>query len=276
MKRLQRAALSLCLAAIPGLVCATTTPSEPASVMFLGVFHFANPGADKVKTDVIDVMTAENQAYLEALATRLASFHPTDVLIECDPSEQGAYDRAFKDFRAGEFELTANENYQIGFRVAKLAGIDGVTCFNEDKIEWDAGPMFDYIAKNEPQTQARVEALFKSLTDSTQREQSTLTLPRLLSLANDPDRDRANKDLYLRTNGVGPAGNFVGADAAASWWHRNFRMYANVQRAAGPGDHVLVVAGQGHTAIMKDLLASDSQRQAEDVRGYLDAGDGSK
>ena len=38
-----------------------------SSVMLLGVFHFANPGLDKVKTDQFNVMTEENQIYLEEL-----------------------------------------------------------------------------------------------------------------------------------------------------------------------------------------------------------------
>ena len=36
---------------------------EPAEVMLFGVFHFANPGHDVVKTEQINVMTEENQAY---------------------------------------------------------------------------------------------------------------------------------------------------------------------------------------------------------------------
>lgn len=46
-------------------------------------------------------------------------------------------------------------------------------------------------------------------------------------------------------------------------------MYANVQKAAGPGHRVLVVARVGHTAILKDLLATDGQRQSDDVNRYL-------
>ncbi len=46
-------------------------------------------------------------------------------------------------------------------------------------------------------------------------------------------------------------------------------MYANVQKAAAPGHRVLVVAGAGHTEILKDLLAIDCQRQSEDVTSYL-------
>jgi hypothetical protein len=33
---------------------------------------------------------------------------------------------------------------------------------------------------------------------------------------------------------------------------------------------VLAVAGQGHTAILKDLLADDDQRRAKDVRAYIE------
>ncbi|MBC7657178.1 MAG: hypothetical protein H7147_08395 [Frankiaceae bacterium] len=35
----------------------------------------------------------------------------------------------------------------------------------------------------------------------------------------------------------------------------------------------LAQAGQGHTAILKDLLAADDRRAAEDVRTYLSAGE---
>ncbi len=75
--------------------------------------------------------------------------------------------------------------------------------------------------------------------------------------------------LNIVTNPVGDQNNFVGADASASWWHRNFRMYAHVQRYARPGERVLVIGGQGHTAILRQLLADDPDREAVDVRPFL-------
>jgi hypothetical protein len=243
----------------------------PAEVMLLGVFHFANPGKDMVKTRVVDVMAPANQAWLDAFAARLVAFKPTDVLVECSPADQGKYAQQFQDYAVGKFELPANENYQIGFRVAKRAGLPGVTCFDEDKVGWDAEPMFDYMAKHEPARKQALEATFQSIGEQMDAEQSTLSLAQLLALTNDPARDALNKGIYLRTNDVDAGGSFVGADAASSWWHRNFRMYANVQKAAAPGHRVLVVAGQGHTAVMKELLADDDQRHARDVRSYLEA-----
>ena len=263
-----RALLAAGLALLVAVAAAAAPP--PAKVMFIGTFHFANPGRDMVKSGVIDVMTERNQAYLDALAARLAAFAPTDVLVECSPAKQGEYDAKFKDYLAGSFALPSNENYQLGFRVAKLAGIAGVTCFDEDTVGWNAQPMFEYIDKHAPRTKQSLEALYASLSADSERDQSTLSLPQLLRLHNDPARDSFNKGLYLRTNDVDAGGGFAGADASASWWHRNFRMYANVQKAAAPGRRVIAVAGQGHAAILKDLLADDPLRQAESVGGYLE------
>lgn len=114
-----------------------------------------------------------------------------------------------------------------------------------------------------------MDAVFAALSAREAREQATLPLSELLRLANSPERDRENKDLYIATNAADAGGGFVGADASASWWHRNFRMYANVQKAAAPGRRVLVIGGAGHTAILQDLLAIDRQRKAEPVAPYL-------
>jgi len=267
-----RATLAILLLWLSGLAAAAPPAVEPAKVMLMGMFHFANPGRDMVKSRVIDVMAPSNQTYLDGLAARLATFRPTDVLVECSPANQGKYDQKFRDYVAGRFELPSGENYQIGFRMAKLAGLSGVTCFDEDVIGWDAQPMFDYMDKHQPRTRQELEALYKTLSATADKEQSTLPLAQLLHLASDPARDAFNKGLYLRTNEVDAGGGFAGADASASWWHRNFRMYANIQKAAAPGRRVVALAGQGHTAILKDLLAVDDRRKSEDVRGYLDAG----
>jgi len=203
------------------------------------------------------------------LATRIAAFRPTDVLVECEPSAQAKQDAAYAAWRDGTAALEVDETQQIGFRVAQAAGLDGVTCFDEGNVHWNGGPLFEYVGAHLPAQKIAMDAVFEALSERTSREQTTLPLHELLRLTNDPERDRENKDLYLFTNAIDAGGSFVGADASASWWHRNFRMYANVQKAATPGRRVLVIAGAGHTAILKDLLAIDGARAAEDVTGYL-------
>jgi hypothetical protein len=237
--------------------------------MLMGVFHFGNPGQDLVKTNQINVMTPENQRYLELLSDRINQFMPTAVMLEFDPANgeiiQAEYDQYLKDC----FNLPSNEIYQIGFRVAKRSKLATVYGFDEQAIEWNAQPLFDYMDAHDPKTKSKFNALIEQIAKDTEQAHATLSLSELLIDANKEERDVFNKYLYLCTNHIGAGDHFEGADAAASWWHRNFRMYANIQKFAAPGEKVLVIGGQGHTAILKDLLKLDLDREAVDVMQYF-------
>jgi len=248
---------------------ATAEQQPPAQVMLFGVFHFANPGRDLVKTNQINVMTNENQAYLEALSAEISKFNPTIVLLEFEPEREPEMQERFRQYVDGTYDLPSNEVYQLGFRVAALSDADTVHGFDDTDIPWKAQPLFDYLESNDTETGARLSALIEELTRDSQEAQTRLSLRELLVRTNDADRDALNRATYLLTNHVGDNGNFVGADATASWWHRNFRMYALVQRHAQPGERVLVIGGQGHIAILRQLLADDRDREAVDVRPYL-------
>lgn len=256
-------------ALMSGPLNATAEDRAQAEVMIFGVFHFSNPGLDVVKTDQVNVMTEQNQEYLHALAERLAAFRPTAVLVEEDPNKQAALDENYRLYLADSFELPSNETYQLGFRVAKMAGLQSVLAFDEREIHWNAEALFAYLPGNEPETQAKMNSLIQEVTAESQRAHATKSLAELLMMSNELEKDQLNKYLYLLTNPVGAGENFVGADAAASWWHRNFRMYPNIQKQAQPGERVLVIAGQGHTAILKDLLELDRDRIAVDVRPFI-------
>jgi hypothetical protein len=46
-------------------------------------------------------------------------------------------------------------------------------------------------------------------------------------------------------------------------------MYANIQQAAKPGERIIVIGGSGHTAILKQLLATDQRLVAIEVNKYF-------
>lgn len=250
--------------------CASAGAEQPpAEVMLFGVFHFANPGLDLVKSGQINVMTEENQAYLESLSAELGKFNPTAVLLEFDPEMEPEIQERYRQYLDGDYELPSNEVYQLGFRIAALSDAETINSYDERKVQWQAEPLFEYMNEDDAETKGRMDALIEELTRDEQIAQETLSLRELLLRSNDLDRDAQNRGIYLMTNHVGDSDNFTGADAAASWWHRNFRMYARVQRHALPGERVLVIGGQGHIAILRQLLADDHDRVAVDVRPYL-------
>lgn len=259
----------LCITVLLTIAFNVHGANRPAEVMLFGVFHFSNPGRDLVRVDQVDVSMPRNQAYLSELAKRLCDFRPTAILLEFDRTREPEMRKQFDDYLLGKIELGINENYQIGFRVAKACGVGKIYGFDESEIGWNAEPLFDYLAKSAPERLEAFNAEIARTQVADATAHRTLTLGQLLMRANSPEQDRINKDLYLFTNAAGAGLSFEGADATARWWHRNIRMYANIQRYATSGQRVLVVAGSGHMAILRDFLKIDRRIAARDVRKYL-------
>lgn len=236
--------------------------------MLLGLFHFDNPGLDAVKYTPLDVTQPAPQAYLANLAERLARFAPTKVILEYPDSSDATINGRYSDFREGRFELPRNEIYQIGFRVARLARLGRVHGFDVQAPAAEE-KLWGYL-EQVPDDNAKLMALIEAESRRLQQMHQARTLGDILAASNTDEEDRRNKGFYMLLNPVGAhQGLFHGADASANWWHRNLRMYAVIQRHAAPGERVLVVAGSGHTAILRELLRADSERQEEPVLGYL-------
>lgn len=244
--------------------------ADKPKVMLFGTFHFENPGLDVVKMNVINVMTDENQQYLQDFSEKVArEFKPTKVLIECSRKIQAKISDRYKNYLAGKYQLPANETYQIGFRLAKLANIKHLICYDENEIHWNAQGLMENMPKLSPDTEKKAAALMEKMGKEATHMHATKSLKEVLQFNNTKSEDDNNKYLYIMTNHVGAGDQFYGADASASWWHRNFRMYANIQAAATEGERVFVIGGQGHTAILRDFLAVDLDRQAVDVMPLL-------
>lgn len=240
-----------------------------AQVMLFGVFHFANPGHDFVKEKVIDVSTAKNQQYLENLTAKFAKQSPTHVMLECDPALQEKYDRQFHSYLSGEHNLTISEGQQLGFRIAAKAGLAGIICYDETNVHFKGERLMEYLRTVSPERKKLYDEKIQKIGELANYQYQTFSLGRLLKQRNSPSEDRENMNLYLMVNDLEAGEEFVGADASASWWHRNFRMYANIQAVAQPGTKVIAIAGSGHTAILRTLLATDLAREAWDVNEYL-------
>ena len=240
----------------------------PAKVLLLGLFHFDNPGLDAVKYRPRDVMQPAEQAYLVALSERLARFAPTRVLLEYPAKSDVTVNQRYADYLAGNPELRKNEIYQIGFRVARLAGHARVHGFDVQAPPFQAA-LWGYLPK-EPAAERKLAAMIATESERLEALHRSLSLKDLLAQSNSSREDQHNKGFYMTLNDVAAEeGLFHGADAAANWWHRNLRMYALVQTHARPGERVLVIAGSGHVAILRDMLRADSARMEEDVQPYF-------
>jgi Family of unknown function (DUF5694) len=72
---------------------------------------------------------------------------------------------------------------------------------------------------------------------------------------------RLNDASYTYLSRIGDDGDYVGADLVAAWHQRNLRMFARLSRLSGPGERILVLYGQGHAYLLRELI-----RQAPDMK----------
>lgn len=253
---------------LPTSISTEQARKSGAQILLLSTFHFANPSLDVVKHSVCDVLSKESQSYIEELSTKVSQFRPTHVLLEYDIVEDVDVNAKYAKYLNSEFSLEKSEVDQLGFRIAKLSGLSRVESFDDRKTPWLAKNLFDDL-KNEPQVEQRFNNAVKEFTDIEVQMHSTDSLRDILRQYNNPQYENLNKSLYLITNVVGVNNSFSGADASASWWHRNFRMLARIQKFASTGQRVLVIGGQGHIAVIKDLLRYDLSVNVMDVHRYL-------
>lgn len=248
---------------------AYVSASEPAQVMLIGTFHFSNPGQDTVKVKDVNIFDEESQLYLQAFSQRLAAYKPTRVLLEYNPENEELMNQRYRDYLDGKYELGTNEIYQLGFRIAKAAGLKRVQSFDHRELNWQAEPMMAYAKKHNSPEMVVFDEKIADLTKGEDKARASMGLRELLIRSNDPEQDRLNMDLYLATNSIGAGDGYSGADATASWWQRNFRMYANIQQVAKPGERIIAIGGSGHTAILKQLLEVDGRLVEVEVDGYF-------
>lgn len=247
----------------------TAHATEPAKVMLIGTFHFKNPGLDTVKVKDIDIFDETSQLYLQQFAKQLAEFKPTLILLEFNPANDELINQRYVDYLAGTYELGANEIYQLGFRIADQAGLQSVQSFDHRELEWQADAMFEYAKLNDSAEMKTFNEIIEHHTKGEEQARATKSLRELLMRSNDDQRDLLNMDLYLATNAIGAGDGYSGADSSASWWHRNFRMYANIQKVAKPRERIIAIGGSGHMAILKQLLTIDQRLSEEKVDGYF-------
>ncbi|MBA2248236.1 MAG: hypothetical protein H0W23_08910 [Chloroflexia bacterium] len=175
----------------------------------------------------------------------------------------------------GEFELTANERHQVGFRLAAKLGHDrvfGIDWHDSDRqIGWDSAIAFaqehgqqnliSFFAEQNPSTE--VEAIGpERIRRSTVREQ--------LLDSSDPDLLANGHRIYMDMAQIGEADNYVGADVILRWYERNMKIFVNLSRIiSSPEDRVVVVIGAGHVPLLSHFIKASGRYTLESPVTYL-------
>ena len=240
-------------------------PNERAKVLVVGTFHFDYPGLDAHKTlddDKIDVLKEPKKSEVTQLVNYIKKFKPNKIAIEAFESWNAT--EKLKQFKAGAFRDQRDERYQLAMRIANEMDLDTLYAI-------DAGNMSEDLEKIDS---SYTKALFKDFdfkSDDPYNQyifdwigQEEKLIPKVNLL--DYFKHINSKVSHQYGYGAYLVGDFKldherGADILASWWYnRNLRIFRKLQEITeGPNDRILVIFGNGHAAILRQLLEASPE-----------------
>lgn len=249
-----------------------------AEVLLLGTFHFKDAGLDSYKPEVdVDILSPGRQAelgeVLDALATR---FSPTKIAIETDGDwARRIVDSEYPAWLEDNFELKANEVYQMGFRLGRRLDHPRLYPVDADGRRYPDLPE-DMEAYAESKGQSRLldsewDERYTALYRHDDLAKADHALAETFLAMNAPDRLMVGHGHYLLGRmALGDEGEYPGADHVTGWWYnRNLRIFANVRRIAEPGDRILVIIGAGHVPILRHAFMSSPEFRLVEVAEVL-------
>ena len=257
-----------------------TGAGEKAELLFLGTFHFDDPGLDAYQPRFrIDIGSADRQRELERLTEQLAAFRPTRVAVEAESGDQSRLDSLYQGYRQGTYVPGPNEIYQIGFRLARRIGLRQVHAVDAPARSYLTGDQarakIDSLGGMEPLMRRiredpwtrRYQQLY-ARDDSLKMER---TLAEHLLSINDPERVRIGHGAYLVGSfKFGAALDYIGPDDATSWYNRNLRIFSNLQALTVSADErILLIIGAGHLPILRFLAASSPEHRLRELSEFV-------
>lgn len=250
-------------------------PKQKIKIMFLGTYHFANPGQDKFNVKVDDYSSNKRQQEIQDVNNSLALFKPEKIFTESGVKFQSEADQFFQTYKSGKVSLpqnAVNERYQIGLKLAKqlnnehLYCVDASTFWFEDKVKHYADSTgMDFYKIFEDKTQQHVTYLNTYFNSHTVKQN-------LMLLNNDEEQINQNHIMYNYIfPRVGAGDKYIGADLVGEWYKRNLRIYSNILKFVDTSKDkcILIVFGNGHIHILKQLFSDNPDFEIVDVSKYL-------
>lgn len=235
-------------------------PKERPRILVVGAFHFDYPNLDVIKTndeDKIDVLREPKRSEVTELVQYIERFRPTKIVIEAEAGWKAT--EKLKAYLNGAFQNERDERFQLGMRIARDMKLDTIYAL-------DANSMTKTLAKHDSvylaqlfkdfdfQSSDPCNDMMKRWYEYDGRLVRKMSLLKYFKHLNSREHHRYDYGAYLV--GDFKLDNDRGADILSIWWYnRNLRIFRKIQELqATKDDRVLVIFGNGHAAVLRQLL----------------------
>jgi Family of unknown function (DUF5694) len=255
------------------------------SVLLLGTFHFAQTGEDD------DMMSEKRQKQISDLVNKLYKFKPDKIFIERNPEFEytNKIDEKYKNYLEGKFQLSANEIYQLGFRLAKMLGHNKLFQVDHPGLYGTIYRRVEDYAKQNGQAEilqfdaiGTTKPLYRRFDEDAIRKRKTIL--EYFRYINSREYQRQDHAAYVsaypRIGDTKPPTSaddkkdsdtyFVGAELVGDWYTRNIKIYAKVLTQMDfKEQRILIIYGNGHVSILRHLFESNPVFKVVDTLKWL-------
>lgn len=256
-------------------VCADEpTPAEPViEVMVLGSYHFTASTSDVIALEPDDVLSAERQAELAAVARALAEFQPTLVVTERVTEPPDYIDPAYAAYSPEQLLTDRDERVQLAYRTAAVAKVDRVVGLDERSTgdEPDYFPMDRLMAHVQQSGQAdQLESQINAFGEKAAREMARLGQTSIAQALIEVNTGFLSQPtFYYELSRYDTGETQPAAELQGYWFMRNAKIFSKLIDVSRPGDRVLVVYGAGHKFWLEHMVEQTRGFRQVDPAGYL-------
>ncbi|BDD04005.1 DUF5694 domain-containing protein [Aureibacter tunicatorum] len=259
----------LIIALLFGMLTAQAQDNK-IKVLNLGVFHMGyTSDAHSIE---YDESSDESKKQIKEVNELIARFKPTHIMVEVETNDQNALEEAYlsylKDpkqettFGGTEVEILAFEIGRLA-NTAHIHAIDHSMAYNynlgELAQETKADKFFQTLKTLEK------SELIAKLNPAQSGLKETLSVMNSESCMNFLINANADMLTYINSDD-----KFEGADEAAKLYHRNLRMYANINKIkTNEEDRILIISGGLHASFFHQFMSRSSVYELESVEKYL-------
>lgn len=238
-------------------------------IALLGTYHFNNPNQDQFNVNSDDILSEKRQKEIEQLTKKLATYQPTHIALEFNAGDT-AIDARYQRYLKGQHILDNSEREQIGFRLAKMLGhahvypVDAPAIqldFNPGELGNDYGYLLEQLGKTGDSIMEQINGWVKQY-----------SISQILSRLNSAEMDNMNVQLYYQyILPIGKADNQPGLEAVTRWHKRNLLILHHIMKLTEgkSNQRILVIFGQGHTAMLKQFLENSSEFDLVSIQPFL-------
>lgn len=237
------------------------------------------------------IFSSEKQNQLKQLRDSLELFKPDMIMVELEPSEQKWNDSLYQLFRNGKLDLEnfkygAGETFQIGYKLGRELDLKNIYGVNYHKSTsqslLEKGHNIDLFQRQLDKLQKTARPMAAEI------QEGNLSLYDFIKKINEPEMLDLTHQLLFNIPAYVQNGNFseallgdidmatvdknyIGAEYISLFYNRNLKIYSNIlnkQMETG-NKRILLIIGQAHVGVLKDLLEDNPAYRVHDAISYL-------